>query len=156
MRISFERLKKGRPAKSLLVLSSEIVNLDEIRKDAEASGIRTVQIGPSEFLMYQLTKLEEPCAGHSNLEIRLTEVIEQAGRRAMAEQTVFAIFADELGATYDEELAALLQAPHRAAQTQLSVILVASGQPDLRRRIGSSKAYAERMFDILTPPAPEH
>jgi hypothetical protein len=48
----------------------------------------------------------------------------------------------------EEQLAALITALHRAAQSQLPVVLVRAGLPQLPGLMGKTKSYAERLFDF--------
>jgi hypothetical protein len=75
----------------------------------------------------------------------LLEACAAAARRA---DTALAIFIDELQYVEEPQLAALVTALHRCAQTKLPVALVGAGLPQLRARMGEAKSYAERMFEF--------
>jgi AAA ATPase domain len=101
---------------------------------------------------------EPGLADNGDLEHDLQALLEAAGAAAQKAGTALVMFVDELQYVKEEELAALITALHRAAQSRLPVVLVGAGLPQLRGRMGRAKSYAERLFDFpeigpLPPPA---
>lgn len=99
---------------------------------------------------------EPGLADNGDLEGDLTALLEQVGMAARAAKTVLVIFIDELQYVKEDQLAALISALHRCAQSKLPVTVVGAGLPQLRGRMGEAKSYAERLFDFpeigpLTP-----
>ena len=88
-------------------------------------------------------------ADNGDLESDLATLLETAGEAAKAADTMLVMFVDQLHELEIEQLAALIAALHRCVQRQLPVMLVGTGQPDLRARAGQAKSYAERMFDFV-------
>lgn len=91
---------------------------------------------------------EPGLADNGDLEGDLTALLEQAGHAARQARTVLAIFIDELQYVPEAQMAALISALHRCAQSQLPVTVVGAGLPQLRGRMGDAKSYAERLFDF--------
>lgn len=91
---------------------------------------------------------EPGLADNGDLEGDLTALLEQVGRAAKAGGTILVIFIDELQYVEEAQLAALISALHRCAQSQLPVTLVGAGLPQLRGRMGEAKSYAERLFEF--------
>lgn len=91
---------------------------------------------------------EPGLADNGDLELDLQDLLEASGKAAKCAQTALAIFIDELQYVDEKELAALIVALHRAAQRQLPVVMVGAGLPQLRKRMGQAKSYAERLFDF--------
>jgi hypothetical protein len=93
---------------------------------------------------------EPGLADNGDLEGDLTALLEQVGIAAKAAGSLVAIFIDELQYVEEHQMAALISALHRCAQSQLPVTLVGAGLPQLRGRMGEAKSYAERLFDFPT------
>lgn len=91
---------------------------------------------------------EPGLADNGELEGDLTALLEQAGLAAQQARTVLAIFIDELQYVPEAQMAALISALHRCAQSQLPVTVIGAGLPQLRGRMGEAKSYAERLFDF--------
>ena len=87
-------------------------------------------------------------ADNGDLEGDLTALLEQVGMAAREAKTVLVIFIDELQYVPEAQMAALVSALHRCAQSQLPVTVVGAGLPQLRGRMGEAKSYAERLFDF--------
>jgi AAA ATPase domain len=101
---------------------------------------------------------EPGLADNGDLEHDLQSLLEVAGAAAKASDTALALFVDELQYVAEPQLEALITALHRTAQSQLPVVLIGAGLPQLRGRMGRAKSYAERLFDFpaigaLTPDA---
>lgn len=90
---------------------------------------------------------EPGLADNGDLEGDLTALLEQVGETAKQAGTALVIFIDELQYVAEPEMAALISALHRCAQSQLPVTMVGAGLPQLRGRTGIAKSYAERLFD---------
>ena len=201
VRICIERLRRGRAAKSVLMVGlrgvGKTVLLDQMRHDAEASGAHTIRIeapvnrslpallAPQlRLALLRLSRIEaakdyairglralagfatklkvtyndievgldqepEPgLADNGDLEGDLTALLEQAGTAARSAGTVLVIFIDELQYVEEVQMAALISALHRCAQSKLPVTVVGAGLPQLRGRMGEAKSYAERLFDF--------
>lgn len=91
---------------------------------------------------------EPGLADNGDLELDLQDLLEASGMAAKSAATALAIFIDELQYVEAKQLAALITVLHRAAQRQLPVVLIGAGLPQLRRRMGEAKSYAERLFDF--------
>lgn len=91
---------------------------------------------------------EPGLADNGYLEGDLTALLEQVGIAAREAKTVLVIFIDELQYVPEAQMAALISALHRCAQSQLPVTVVGAGLPQLRGRMGEAKSYAERLFDF--------
>lgn len=201
VRVCIERLRHGRQTKSLMMVGlrgvGKTVLLDQMRNDAEKSGIHTIRIEAPEnrslpallapqlrLALLRLSRIEaakaqatrglralagfasklkltyndievgldyepEPgLADNGDLEGDLTALLEQVGMAAREAQTVLVIFIDELQYVPEAQMAALISALHRCAQSQLPVTVVGAGLPQLRGRMGEAKSYAERLFDF--------
>ncbi|MXS21632.1 ATP-binding protein [Pseudomonas oryzihabitans] len=200
VRIGIARLRRGNPAKSVLMVGlrgvGKTVLLDQMRTDAEAEGVHTIRIEAPEgrslpallapqlrLALLRLSRVEaakdmaqrglralagfakalkvtyndievgldfdpEPgLADNGDLESDLAALLEQAGSAARQGDTALVIFIDELQYVGEGELAALISALHRCAQSRLPVTVVGAGLPQLRGRAGNAKSYAERLFD---------
>jgi len=91
---------------------------------------------------------EPGLADNADLEHDLQALLEAAGVAARAAETALVSFVDELQYVKGEELAALITALHRTAQSRLPIVLVGAGLPQLRGQMGRAKSYAERLFDF--------
>ncbi len=100
---------------------------------------------------------EPALADNGDLELGLQDLFETAGLAARSAGTALSLFVDELQYVKEPELAALITALHRTAQSQLPVVMVGAGLPQLRGLMGNAKSYAERMFDFpeIGPLSPE-
>lgn len=92
--------------------------------------------------------IEPGPADNGDLEGDLTALLEQVGIAGKAADSLVAIFIDELQYVEEQQLAALISALHRCAQSQLPVTVIGAGLPQLRGRMGEAKTYAERLFDF--------
>jgi hypothetical protein len=70
------------------------------------------------------------------------------GEAAVARRTAVALFLDELQYLSEVELSAIIMAMHRISQSQLPVLLIGAGLPQLVGQIGESKSYTERLFEF--------
>ncbi|HZZ41443.1 MAG TPA: ATP-binding protein [Tepidisphaeraceae bacterium] len=91
----------------------------------------------------------EPGLGDTgDLDNDLGDLLQAIGEAASERRTAFAIFIDELQYVEEEQLAALITALHRCAQSKLPVTLIGAGLPQLIGNMGKAKSYAERLFDF--------
>ncbi|QEU01983.1 ATP-binding protein [Pseudomonas oryzihabitans] len=126
----------------------------EAAKDMAQRGLRALA-GFAKALKVTYNDIEvgldfdpEPgLADNGDLESDLAALLEQAGSAARQGETALVIFIDELQYVNESELAALISALHRCAQSRLPVTVVGAGLPQLRGRAGNAKSYAERLFD---------
>ena len=95
----------------------------------------------------------QPTAGvadSGDLESDLTDLFVQLGQIAQRNDTVVAIYIDELQYVAESELAILISAVHHLTQQSLPVVLFAAGLPQLLGQLGKAKSYAERLFDFVS------
>jgi hypothetical protein len=93
---------------------------------------------------------EPGLADNGDLEIDLAALLEQVGVSARSAKTALVLFVDELQYVHESQLAALISALHRCAQSELPITVVGAGLPQLRGMTGNAKSYAERLFDFAT------
>lgn len=74
-------------------------------------------------------------------------LLERTGWVARQAQCVVVLLIDEFQCLAPTQLASLIVVMHRCAQARLPILLVGAGLPQLRNRVGQTKAYAERLFD---------
>jgi len=93
---------------------------------------------------------EPGLADNGDLEHDLQALMEAAGKAATKGGTAIAIFIDELQYVPEDQMAALITALHRCAQSRSPILLIGAGLPQLRGRMGEAKSYAERLFAFPT------
>ena len=100
---------------------------------------------------------EPGLADNGDLESDLQELFQAVGAAAKEAKTCVALFVDELQYVKEDELAALITALHRTSQQQLPVVMLGAGLPQVRGRMGKTKSYAERLFELpeIGPLTPE-
>jgi hypothetical protein len=91
---------------------------------------------------------EPGLADNGDLEHDLQALLEVVGAAAKQAGTALVLFIDEIQYVEEEQLAALITALHRTAQSRLPIMLVGAGLPQLRGQMGRAKSYAERLFDF--------
>jgi AAA ATPase domain len=201
VRIAIERIRRGHFTKSVLLVGlrgvGKTVLLDQMRKDAESTGIHSIRIeAPEErslpavlapqlrLALLRLSRIEsakdfaqrglkalagfakalkvkfedievgfdtepEPgLADNGDLEHDLQALLETVGAAAKQAGTALVIYIDELQYVKQKQLEALITALHRIAQSQMPVMLIGAGLPQLRAQMGNAKSYAERLFDF--------
>jgi len=201
VRIALERVRRGFPAKSVIMVGlrgvGKTVLLDRMRADAEGSGIHTLRVEAPEHrslpailapqLRLALLRLsrnaqardlaeralrglagfakalkvkyqdievgfdfppELGLADNGDLEHDLQALLEVVGIAAREAGTAMAMFIDELQYVEEEQLAALITALHRTAQSKAPVMLVGAGLPQLPGQMGRARSYAERLFNF--------
>ena len=113
---------------------------------ALAGFVSAIKLGSGD-LNISLDLAPEPgLADSGDLDADLTALMESVGEAARDQDTAVALFIDELQYVAERDLAALIAALHRAAQSRLPVTLVGAGLPQLVARTASAKTYAERLF----------
>ncbi len=91
---------------------------------------------------------EQGVADSGDLQTDLTALFVAVGEAAKSRKTTVVIAIDELQYLTEEELSALIMAVHRAcSQLELPIILAAAGLPQLVGQMGTSRSYAERLFN---------
>ena len=201
VRIAIERIRRGHFNKSVLLVGlrgvGKTVLLDQMRRDAESTGIHSIRIeAPEErslpavlapqlrLALLRLSRIEsakhlahrglqalagfakslkvsfsdievgfdtepEPgLADNGDLEHDLQALFETVGAAAKHAGSALVIFIDELQYVEQKLLEALITALHRVAQSQMPVVLIGAGLPQLGAPMGRAKSYAERLFDF--------
>lgn len=87
-------------------------------------------------------------ADSGNLEIDLCDMMQAVGESAKTANIAVVLFVDELQYVEKSALEALCAAFHWMAQTQLPLILIGAGLPQLRALLGQAKTYSERLFEV--------
>ena len=85
-------------------------------------------------------------ADSGNLAIDLPILLRAVAEAAEEKKTGVALFIDELQLVSDAEIEALIVAMHKLQQVQAPLVLVAAGLPNVRKKAGNAKTYAERLF----------
>lgn len=85
-------------------------------------------------------------ADSGNLSIDLPVLLRAVAEAAAEKSTGVALFIDELQLVSDAELEALIVSMHMLQQVQAPLVLVAAGLPNVRKKAGDAKTYAERLF----------
>jgi hypothetical protein len=91
---------------------------------------------------------EPGLADNGDLEHDLQALLELIGAAAKQAGTALVLFIDEIQYVEQEQLAALITALHRTAQSRLPIMLVGAGLPQLRGQMRRAKSYAEWRFDF--------
>lgn len=81
-----------------------------------------------------------------DLQTDLPDLFEAIGLAARAAGKGWVISLDEVQYLSEEDLSALLVSLHRVSQTNVPVVLMGAGLPQLARLAGEAKSYAERLF----------
>ena len=150
--------KKPLPVLLVPELRRLLLSLDTMAKATEATkrGLRILKSFVSK-VKFDLGGIdvgisiapEKGVADSGDLEVDLTALFVAVGEAAKSRKTTVVIAIDELQYLTDEELSALIMAVHRAsAQKELPIILVGAGLPQLVGQMGTSKSYAERLFNF--------
>lgn len=138
------------PLRLILIKLSAI----ESAKAYATRGLRALA-GFAKALKFKFNDIEvgldlEPelgLADNGDLEGDLAVLLEQVGLAAHSAKTAVVMFIDELQYVKEPELAALITALHRCAQSKLPVTVIGAGLPQLLARAGEAKSYSERLFD---------
>ena len=113
---------------------------------ALAGFVSAIKVGTGDLNISLDLAPEQGLADSGNLDADLTALLESVGDAARDQDTAVALFVDELQYVEERELAALIAALHRAAQSRLPITLVGAGLPQLVARTASAKTYSERLF----------
>ncbi|HKY62156.1 MAG TPA: ATP-binding protein [bacterium] len=90
---------------------------------------------------------EPGVADSGDLEHDLIELFSEVGKAAKERGTALVLFIDEIQYIEEEQFAALIMALHKCTQSQLPVVLIGAGLPQLVGLAGRAKSYAERLFE---------
>lgn len=93
--------------------------------------------------------IEPGLADNGDLDLDLAAVLESAGLAMQAAGRTLVLLIDRLDRVEDRLLATLIGTLHACSRRALPVWLLATGSPDMRRRIGEARPYAERLFDYV-------
>ncbi|MCW5589423.1 MAG: ATP-binding protein [Legionellales bacterium] len=91
---------------------------------------------------------EQGTADSGDLASDLPNLFMAVAEAAQEKQTPIAILIDEIQYLSQDELGALIMAMHKMQQRQLPLVLIGAGLPVLPALVGSSKTYAERLFQF--------
>jgi hypothetical protein len=149
-----------KPLTVLLVplLRQLLISLDSMAKatDATKRGLRvlksfmnTVKVSFGGVDLGISIAPEKGVADSGDLETDLTALFVAVGEAAKSRKTTVVIAIDELQYLTEEELSALIMAVHRTcSQLELPIILAGAGLPQLVGQMGTSRSYAERLFNF--------
>jgi len=90
---------------------------------------------------------EEGIADSGDLEHDLISLFIEAGKAAKEKNTALILFIDEIQYLAKDQFSALIMAMHKCTQSQLPVLLIGAGLPQLVGQAGKAKSYAERLFE---------
>lgn len=97
----------------------------------------------------QDTALECASAGTGNLSNDLTELMVTLGKYAKEADAAISFCVDEIQYAKNEELEAFVTAIHRVNQLGLPMIFFCAGLPKIRKTMGDTKSYTERLFEFI-------
>lgn len=86
-------------------------------------------------------------ADSGDLESDLADLFVAVGEAAVERNTAVALCIDELQYLNEKEFSSLIMAVHKVSQLNLPLIVVGAGLPQILALAGSSKSYAERLFE---------
>lgn len=89
---------------------------------------------------------ERGVADSGDLEADLPNLLYVVAEAAQAAGRSVALFIDELQYFAETEFSALIMSMHKVSQSNLSLVMVGAGLPQVLALAGSSKSYAERLF----------
>jgi hypothetical protein len=150
--------RKPLPALLVPLLRQLLLSLDTMEKatDATKRGLRVlksfvnsvkVSYGGADFGMS--IPPEKGVADSGDLQTDLTALLVAVGEAAKSRKSTVVLAIDELQYLTEEELSALIMAIHRTcAQLELPIILAGAGLPQLVGQMGTSRSYAERLFNF--------
>jgi hypothetical protein len=87
-------------------------------------------------------------ADSGDLETDLPGLFEAVGQAAKEAGRAILLCVDELQYLSETEFSALIMAMHKCQQSQLPVLLIGAGLPQILGLAGESKSYAERLFEF--------
>jgi hypothetical protein len=85
-------------------------------------------------------------ADSGDLESDLPNLLLSIGEAARAANSPFALLIDELQYLSEKEFSSLIMSVHKITQSNLPIILIGAGLPQILGLAGESKSYAERLF----------
>ena len=115
---------------------------------ALAGFVKSLKVKYADIEVNLDMEAEAGLADNGDLESDLAVLLEQVGLAAKAADTALVMCIDEMQYLAEHEFAALISALHRCAQSQLPIVLIGAGLPQLLARAGNAKSYAERLFDF--------
>jgi hypothetical protein len=150
---------EGKTMAELLVpsLRQILFQLDIIAnaRDMARRGLRVLKsfvgglrIGIGDYHLELGLEPERGTGDSGDLEADLAELFVAIGEAAKAGRTAISLCIDELQYLNETEFSALIMAIHRTNQLKLPIVLVGAGLPQILGLAGSSKSYAERLFDF--------
>ncbi|MBI4667744.1 MAG: ATP-binding protein [Elusimicrobia bacterium] len=148
--------KRSLPALIIPALRSALLRLDKMAAAGDLGkralrvlggfvGAMKIKYKDVEFGVDLGTELG--IADSGDLEHDLADLFLAVGAAAKEKKTALVLFIDEIQYIEEEQFAALIMASHKCAQTQLPVILIGAGLPQLVGQAGRAKSYAERLFE---------
>ena len=123
----------------------------ERAKELAAAGMRMVRNFASMFQI-EVAGVGVGVDPHSDntesgdLQTDLPDIFESIGLAAREAGKGWLISIDEVQYLSEEDLSALVVSIHRIAQTNLPIVLLGAGLPQLARTAGEAKSYSERLF----------
>ncbi|WP_316013782.1 ATP-binding protein [Roseobacter sp. HKCCA0434] len=101
---------------------------------------------------------EPGLADSGDLQFDLPDLFEAVGEAARRAGTGWMLLIDEVQYLNREDLSALIVGLHRVSQSDLPILFVGAGLPQVAKLAGDAKSYAERLFtypriDALEPDA---
>lgn len=91
--------------------------------------------------------VEEGIADSGDLEHDLVSLFLEVGKAAKEKKTALILCLDEIQYLQKDEFSALIMAIHKCTQSQLPILLIGAGLPQLIAQAGKAKSYAERLFE---------
>lgn len=149
---------EGKPLAALLVpsLRQILFQLDKVAGAGEKvkRGLRVLRsfMGSIKLTVADVDvglsiEPERGTGDSGDLEADLGALFLAVGEAAKAAGTAIAICIDELQYLNEIEFSALIMAIHKVTQTQLPLVMVGAGLPQILGLAGEFKSYAERLFD---------
>lgn len=89
---------------------------------------------------------ETGVADSGDLEVDLPELFVAIGEAAKAASRPVVLLIDELQYLSEKEFSSLIMAMHKISQSNLPMLLIGAGLPQILGLAGESKSYAERLF----------
>lgn len=152
----FIATKEETPLVELLMppLKKILFDLDELAGVGESSrGLRVLRSFIDALTLrtrdFELdVESEKGSADSGDIEFDLPILFETVAETALEQRVQIALLIDDIQYLSRIELSALILSMHKLQQRGLPLALICTGLPVLRKRIGNSKAYAERLFNF--------
>ena len=134
--------------KALLNLNRGAALKDKLSKGmkALASFVAAVKVRYQDVVVSIDVAPEQGLADSGDFSVDLVDLFMALGEAAQERETAIVLFIDELQYVSRDELAALIAALHSTTQAQLPIMMLAAGLPQLIKKVGLAKSYAERLF----------